>query len=109
MQELVEKAPVLPSDIRWHFIGHLQSNKVKMVIEGVPNLAMLETVDTEKLASKLDSAVQSLGRLPLAVMIQVCGQRRQCYFVPCWFVPCWGESSRGCVRAPASIAGQQSR
>jgi len=29
IQELVEKAPQLPADITWHFIGHLQSNKVK--------------------------------------------------------------------------------
>lgn len=32
VQELVGKAPVLPSDIQWHFIGHLQSNKVKTLI-----------------------------------------------------------------------------
>lgn len=104
MQELVEKAPVLPPDIRWHFIGHLQSNKVKMVIEGVPNLAMLETVDTEKLARKLDSAVQSLGRLPLAVMIQVRKQRRYCHFVPAG-----ARIVANARRAPASIPGQQSR
>ena len=32
VQEIVEKAPKLPSDIAWHFIGHLQSNKVKELI-----------------------------------------------------------------------------
>ena len=32
LQELVDKAPLLPPDIQWHFIGHLQSNKVKAVI-----------------------------------------------------------------------------
>jgi hypothetical protein len=32
LQEMLEKAPQLPSDIRWHFIGHLQSNKVKAII-----------------------------------------------------------------------------
>lgn len=48
LQELLDKAPVLPSDIQWHFIGHLQSNKVKPLLEGVPNLAMVETVDSSK-------------------------------------------------------------
>lgn len=48
LQELLEKAPLLPADIRWHFIGHLQSNKVKPLLEGVPNLAMVETVDSTK-------------------------------------------------------------
>ncbi len=32
MQELVDKAPELPPDVRWHFIGHLQSNKVKVLV-----------------------------------------------------------------------------
>lgn len=54
VQELVDKAPQAPADVRWHFIGHLQSNKAKMLLEGVPNLAVVETVDSEKLAKKLD-------------------------------------------------------
>ncbi|KAJ0791504.1 putative pyridoxal phosphate homeostasis protein [Helianthus annuus] len=48
VQEIVEKAPQLPEDIEWHFIGNLQSNKVKPLLTGVPNLAMVETVDDEK-------------------------------------------------------------
>jgi uncharacterized pyridoxal phosphate-containing UPF0001 family protein len=53
LQELVDKAPVLPSDIQWHFIGHLQSNKVKTLLEGVPNLTMVETVDSAKVCETL--------------------------------------------------------
>mmetsp|Transcript_9469 Transcript_9469/g.27036 ORF Transcript_9469/g.27036 Transcript_9469/m.27036 type:complete len:249 (+) Transcript_9469:193-939(+) len=71
VQEIVEKAPQLPEDIQWHFIGHLQSNKVKALLEAVPNLTMLETVDTVKLANKLNNQVGSLGRSPLPVMVQV--------------------------------------
>ncbi|EFN58933.1 hypothetical protein CHLNCDRAFT_48564 [Chlorella variabilis] len=71
VQELADKAPLLPQDCAWHFIGHLQSNKVKALLEAVPNLALLETVDSAKLASKLDSTVASLGRPPLAVFVQV--------------------------------------
>ncbi|KAK9902621.1 hypothetical protein WJX75_000378 [Coccomyxa subellipsoidea] len=71
VQEFVEKAPKLPDDIRWHFVGHLQSNKAKTLLDGVPNLALLETVDTQKLANKLDSIVEQLGRPPLPVFVQV--------------------------------------
>jgi PLP dependent protein len=75
VQELLEKAPLLPSDIQWHFIGHLQSNKSKALIEGVPNLVMVETVDSEKLASKLNSAMSGSAtrqhERPLSVLVQV--------------------------------------
>ncbi|GAB4820898.1 hypothetical protein N2152v2_007944 [Parachlorella kessleri] len=71
VQELLDKAPQLPDDIRWHFIGHLQSNKVKTLVEGVPNLAMVETVDSQKLANKLDATIAALGRPPLPVFVQV--------------------------------------
>ncbi|GIM16991.1 hypothetical protein Vretimale_19549 [Volvox reticuliferus] len=72
VQEMLDKAPALPSDIQWHFIGHLQSNKVKAIVENVPNLAMVETVDSTKLADKLNRAVDLAGRTePLAVMVQV--------------------------------------
>lgn len=134
----MDKAPALPTDIQWHFIGHLQSNKVGVaphavkqlqrpllgrgrgpsrcpgqhpaplhrraaedptlprsaalshlrrreegrersdfalqvnaVVKGVPNLAMIETVDSSKLADKLSKAVGEMGRPPLSVMVQV--------------------------------------
>ena len=51
----MDKAPALPSDCQWHFIGHLQSNKARALLEAVPNLTLLETVDSQRLASKLDS------------------------------------------------------
>lgn len=46
VQELTAKIPLLPADIKWHFIGHLQTNKVKQLIGKV---AMIESVDSEKL------------------------------------------------------------
>ncbi|XP_020591955.1 proline synthase co-transcribed bacterial homolog protein-like isoform X2 [Phalaenopsis equestris] len=61
----------LPADIEWHFIGNLQSNKVKALLGGVPNLDMVETVDDEKIANHLDRAVANLGRKPLKVLVQV--------------------------------------
>lgn len=71
VQEFVEKAPQLPEDIEWHFIGHLQSNKVKTLLGGVPNLAFFHGVDNEKIANQLDRGVSSLGRNPLKVFVQV--------------------------------------
>ncbi|KAL9243496.1 hypothetical protein vseg_017375 [Gypsophila vaccaria] len=71
VQELVEKAPQLPDDIEWHFIGNLQSNKVKPLLSGVPSLGMVESVDDEKIANRLDRVVGDLGRSPLKVLVQV--------------------------------------
>lgn len=72
VQELLDKAPLLPADVGWHFIGHLQSNKVKPLLEGVPNLAMVETVDSTKLADRLNRIAGELGRpARLAVLVQV--------------------------------------
>ncbi|KAK6265005.1 hypothetical protein SCA6_020439 [Theobroma cacao] len=75
VQELVEKAPQLPGDTEWHFVGNLQSNKVKPLIAGVPNLAMVETVDDEKIANHLNRVVGSFERKPLKVLVQlVCSE-----------------------------------
>jgi uncharacterized pyridoxal phosphate-containing UPF0001 family protein len=46
VQELVDKQQALPADIHWHFIGHLQSNKVKYI---VPFVHLIHTVDSFKL------------------------------------------------------------
>lgn len=72
MQELIEKSPLMPADVQWHFIGHLQSNKVGMLVKGCPGLACLETIDSEKLARALDKAWRSAyPERPLGVMVQV--------------------------------------
>jgi uncharacterized pyridoxal phosphate-containing UPF0001 family protein len=63
--------PEMPEDTRWHFVGHLQSKKVKTILEGCPHLAMLETVDSSKLANKLNAHVATMERKPLDIMLQV--------------------------------------
>ena len=50
VQEIVDKYPQLPSDIRWHLIGHLQTNKVKYIVDKV---AMIHSVDSLKLAQEI--------------------------------------------------------
>src|SRR5271169_3222367 len=51
VQELLEKQVQLPKDIRWHFIGHLQTNKVKFL---VPFIYMIQSVDSLKLLLEID-------------------------------------------------------
>lgn len=50
VQELVDKIPQLPSDIRWHMIGHLQRNKVKYIVGKV---ALIHSVDSLRLAEEI--------------------------------------------------------
>ncbi len=58
-QEMAAKAPLLPDDIRWHFIGHLQTNKLKLVL---PYVTMIHSVDSERLLAAIDKGAQLLGR-----------------------------------------------
>ena len=51
VQELVDKAGKLPKDIRWHFIGHLQTNKVKII---VPFIYLIHGVDSIKLLNEIN-------------------------------------------------------
>ncbi len=55
VQELTEKIPVLPEDIRWHMIGHLQRNKVKYIIDKV---AMIHSVDSFRLAEEIQKQAE---------------------------------------------------
>ena len=72
VSELVGKCSQLPVDINWHFIGHLQSNKVNKLVSSCPNLHMIETVDSVKLANKLEAALKSVGRTQrLLVLVEV--------------------------------------
>jgi len=52
VQELVDKAALLPKDIRWHFIGHLQRNKVRYIASFVH---LIHGVDSHKLLDEINS------------------------------------------------------
>jgi pyridoxal phosphate enzyme (YggS family) len=58
VQEAVPKIKALPKDIRWHFIGHLQSNKVK---EAVGQFALIHSVDSPKLLERINAMARELG------------------------------------------------
>lgn len=70
VQELVDKAALLPKDIRWHFLGHLQSNKVKYIapfvhlIHGVDSLSLLKEID--KQAAKNNRIIDCLLQIHIA-------------------------------------------
>lgn len=51
-QELAAKAPLLPSDIEWHFIGHLQKNKVRMIMPWVTTIQSIDSVELLRLVDK---------------------------------------------------------
>ncbi|KRZ72589.1 Proline synthase co-transcribed bacterial -like protein [Trichinella papuae] len=85
VQELIEKANdeqllVACPDIRWHFIGHLQLNKVRKLIENVPNLHVVETVDSEKLAEALNRVARGrvdqtlLGKINVMLQVNTSGE-----------------------------------
>ena len=58
-QELIAKAPQLPEDIRWHFIGHLQKNKVRAIM---PHVSVIESVDSVKLLSLIEKEAARIDR-----------------------------------------------
>ncbi|MBN8718909.1 MAG: YggS family pyridoxal phosphate-dependent enzyme [Sediminibacterium magnilacihabitans] len=59
VQELTEKEAILPKDIRWHFIGHLQSNKVKYI---APFVHLIHGVDSFKLLKEIDKQAAKCNR-----------------------------------------------
>jgi len=66
-QELCDKYEVLPKDIRWHFIGHLQSNKVKYLVGKVE---LIHSVDSQKLADEVNKYAEKLN-IVQKVLVQV--------------------------------------
>lgn len=69
VQEIVEKYDKLPSDIRWHLIGHLQTNKVKYIIDKV---YMIHSVDSYKLACEISKqAVKENVTMPILIEVNV--------------------------------------
>ena len=67
VQELVDKQQQLPQDIRWHFIGHLQSNKVKYV---APFVHLIHGIDSFKLLKEVNKQAKKINRV-IDVLLQV--------------------------------------
>lgn len=67
VQELVSKFPLLPKDIQWHLIGHLQTNKVKYIAEFIDTI---QSVDSEKLLIEINRQSEKYNR-KIKVLLQV--------------------------------------
>lgn len=80
VQELLAKMPQMPTDVRWHFIGHLQTNKVRQIIG---RTAMIESVDSERLLSLINSESQRAGvTTNLLMQIHVAAEDTKFGFTP---------------------------
>lgn len=66
VQDLIDKATQLPQDIRWHFIGHLQRNKVKAVL---PYVSLIHSIESVELLKVLDKEAKALNK-KIDVLIQ---------------------------------------
>lgn len=71
-QEIREKFPKLPQDIRWHMIGHLQRNKIKYIIDKV---CMIHSVESVRLAEAVSEEAAKHGRIiPVLVEVNMAGE-----------------------------------
>lgn len=75
-QELLQKIPLMPADTVWHFIGHLQTNKVRSIVGKV---SMIESVDTERLLGIIDAESEKAG-VESRVLLQVHVAREETKF-----------------------------
>ena len=80
VQEALEKIPSCPGNIEWHFIGHLQSNKVRAA---VPHFEMIHSIDSWKLLEAVNVAAQEHGRnMPVCLQVNVAGERSKHGYAP---------------------------
>ncbi|MCX4258404.1 MAG: YggS family pyridoxal phosphate-dependent enzyme [Muribaculaceae bacterium] len=61
VQEITSKAPLLPEDTEWHFIGHLQTNKVAQLLR-IGNLKLIHSIDSNRLLQVVDKEAVKAGR-----------------------------------------------
>jgi len=79
-QELVAKVPLLPSSTRWHFIGHLQRNKIRKVL---PLAELIHAVDSVDLALDIDRIAAELGLFPRVLLeVNISGEQTKFGFRP---------------------------
>ena len=69
IQELLVKIPAMPDDVRWHFIGHLQTNKVRHLVR-TRRIALIESIDSERLLRLVDAESERAG-IVSRVLLQV--------------------------------------
>ena len=72
-QELLTKSKTLPKDIEWHLIGHLQTNKVKKVLEEIPNI-VIESVDRIDVVKKISQYADTKNKTKIYLEINISGE-----------------------------------
>ena len=72
-QELIEKSKKLPQDIEWHLIGHLQSNKVKKLLEEIPNI-VIESVDRVDIVEKINKYASEKNKTKVYIEVNISGE-----------------------------------
>ncbi|MDE6243778.1 MAG: YggS family pyridoxal phosphate-dependent enzyme, partial [Muribaculaceae bacterium] len=79
-QELLQKIPAMPEDVKWHFIGHLQTNKVRSLMG---RTALIESVDSEHLLNMIDRESERAGVVTRVLMqLHVAREETKTGFVP---------------------------
>lgn len=79
-QELAAKAPQMPADVVWHFIGHLQTNKVRSVI---PHASLIHSIDSEHLLRAVsDEALRQGRRTGVLMQLHVAREETKYGFLP---------------------------
>lgn len=79
-QELVKKATQLPADIEWHFIGHLQTNKVRSII---PHVAMIQSIDSPRLLQAVSDEAARINRcVDVLLQLHVAKEETKFGFTP---------------------------
>lgn len=93
VQELTDKASKLPNDIRWHMIGHLQTNKVKYI---APFIYLIQSVDSEKLLTEIQKQAFKNQRI-IDILLQVRIAKEETKF---------GLNDEKCIQITEKIAKQ---
>jgi pyridoxal phosphate enzyme (YggS family) len=92
VQELVQKADILNVECKWHLIGHLQTNKVKYIIDRV---CLVHSLDSIELAHEIDRRAKRAGRvMEVLVQVNVAGERTKYGIEPAAALPFVKEVSR---------------
>jgi pyridoxal phosphate enzyme (YggS family) len=79
-QDLVVKQQMLPSDIRWHFIGHLQSNKIKYI---APFIYLIHSIDSLRLLQEVNKhGIKAGRRIPCLLQIHIAQEETKFGFTP---------------------------
>ena len=80
VQEMTQKHEALPKDIEWHFIGHLQKNKVKYI---APYVTLIHGIDSYKLLAEVDKQAEKAGRvIPCLLQIHIAQEETKFGFSP---------------------------